>query len=112
QNPHRRDSYPDEHRPSSEQRPAMKPAFKAACAYVVILFVFATSAPCQIPKRFAIFAGYSTEADITFASASVLPISLPSVSLEGWNASFEAKVLPFLGVVADASGHYGTFGAT
>jgi hypothetical protein len=90
----------------------MKVTFKVACACVLVWFAFATSAAGQIPKRFALFAGYSTEGDITFAPASVLPISLPSVSLDGWNASFEAKVLPFLGVVADVSAHYGTYGAT
>jgi hypothetical protein len=82
----------------------------AICVCAVSLF-FSTSICAQGHKRFAVFAGYSSEADITFAPLSFLPISLPtSVSLNGWNASFEAKVLPFLGVVLDASGHYGTYG--
>jgi len=89
-----------------------KRTLAAACAWAVIFFAFATSAGAQIPKRFAVFAGYSTEADISFIPASFLPISLPSVSLDGWNASVEAKVLPFLGVVGDVSAHYGTYGAT
>lgn len=90
----------------------MKLTLGAICAWVAILFAFAASAAGQIPKRFALFAGYSSQADISFAPASFFPISLPSVSLDGWNGSFEVKVLPFLGVVADLSGHYGTYGAT
>ena len=81
-------------------------------ACMVILFAFAASAAAQRPKRFAVFAGYSSEADISFAPATSLPISLPSVSLDGWNGSLEVKLLPFLGAVADISGHYGTYGAT
>jgi hypothetical protein len=89
----------------------MKLSLKAR-ACMVIFFAFAASAAAQIPKRFAVFAGYSSEAGFSFAPASSLPISLPSVSLDGWNGSFEVKVLPFLGAVADVSGHYGTYGAT
>ena len=29
-------------------------------------------------------------------------------NLHGWEASFEGKVLPFVGIVGDVSGHYGT----
>lgn len=88
----------------------MSPTFLAKCLCVVSLFAFATSAACQIPKRFAVFAGYSSRAD--FAQISFLPISLPSVSLNGWNGSVEVKVLPFLGIVGDLSGYYNSFGAT
>jgi hypothetical protein len=88
----------------------MKLTSLAKCAYVVIVFAFATSAACQIPKRFAVFAGYSSRAD--FTQVSFLPISLPSVSLNGWNGSLEVKVLPFLGIVGDLSGYYNSFGAT
>ena len=88
----------------------MKLTSIAKCACVAGLLVFATSAAGQIPKRFAVFAGYSSRAD--FTQISFLPISLPSVSLNGWNGSLEVKVLPFLGVVADLSGYYNSFGAT
>lgn len=48
----------------------------------------------------SVFVGYSyMSADINRASGQ---------SLNGWEASFEGKVLPFLGIVADAGGHYGT----
>jgi hypothetical protein len=82
----------------------------AKCACIVSLLVFATSAAGQIPKRFAVFAGYSSRAD--FTQVSFLPISLPSVSLNGWNGSLEVKVLPFLGIVGDFSGYYNSVGAT
>jgi hypothetical protein len=88
----------------------MKLTSIAKCVCVASLLVFATSAHGQIPKRFAVFAGYSSRAD--FAQVSFLPISLPSVSLNGWNGSVEVKVLPFLGVVGDLSGYYNSFGAT
>lgn len=82
------------------------------CAYVVILLAFATTVSAQTGKRFAVFAGYSSEADVTFAPASSIPISLPGLSVNGWNGSVEFKFLRFLGVVGDVSGHYGSYGAT
>ena len=46
------------------------------------------------------------------ATVLILPLPvfhrlLPKHSLIGWNGSLEAKVLPFLGIVGDLSGHYG-----
>ena len=90
----------------------MKLTSKAKYAFVATLFVFAASTAGQADGRFAVFGGYSSQADVTFAPVSFLPISLPSVSLNGWNVSAEGKVLPFLGLVADVSGHYGSYGAT
>jgi hypothetical protein len=43
---------------------------------------------------------------------SSIPISLPGLSLNGWDASLEWKFIRFLGVVGDVSGHYGSYGAT
>jgi hypothetical protein len=82
------------------------------CSLALLCLAFASSAAAQAPKRFAGFFGYSSEADITFAPAISIPISVPTVSLNGWDGSFEARMLPFLGVVGDVSGHYGSFGAT
>jgi hypothetical protein len=75
------------------------------------LVLFAGDVWAQIPKG-DIFFGYS------YARA---PVSVPffnpdtfgirdngSANLNGWNASVAVKALPFLRVVADASGHYGT----
>jgi hypothetical protein len=53
----------------------------------------------QIPSG-NVFIGYSyTQTNLTPGQ---------STSLNGWNGSLEAKVLPFIGVVADVSGHYGS----
>jgi hypothetical protein len=79
---------------------------------VVILLVLIACAAGEANSRFAVFGGYSSQADVSFAPVSFLPISLPSVSLNGWNVSGEGKVLPFLGLVLDVSGHYGSYGAT
>ena len=98
--------------PCSWQRGPMKLTAVAKCAFIASLFLFATSAGAQRSSRFAVFAGYSSQADVTFAPVSSIPISLPSVSLNGWNGSLEFKPIRFLGVVADLSGHYGTYGAT
>lgn len=83
-----------------------------ACTLIFVCLVSAVSAAAQAPKRFAGFFGYSSEADVTFAPVISVPISVPTISLSGWDGSFEARVLPFLGVMADVSGHYGSFGAT
>lgn len=84
----------------------------SASTLVFVCLVSAVSAAAQEPKRFAGFFGYSSEADVTFAPVISIPISVPTISLNGWDGSFEARVLPFLGVVGDVSGHYGSFGAT
>jgi hypothetical protein len=48
----------------------------------------------------SIFVGYSyLNTDLNSSSRA---------SLNGWNASFEGRVLPFLGIVADVSGQYGS----
>ncbi len=53
-------------------------------------------------SRQSVFVGYSyMSADINASSRQ---------NLNGWEASFEGKVLPFLGIVADASGDYGIVG--
>jgi hypothetical protein len=47
-----------------------------------------------------VFIGYSyLSADLASGSRT---------SLNGWNGSVEGKVLPFIGLVADFSGHYGS----
>jgi Outer membrane protein beta-barrel domain len=56
-------------------------------------------ASAQVPKG-NIFAGYS------YASADLG--AGKRTSLNGWNASLEGKVFPFVGIVADVSGHYGS----
>jgi hypothetical protein len=66
----------------------------------LLVSVLLGNAFAQIPKG-NIFVGYS------YMSAD-----LPNISgrqnLNGWEGSLEGKVLPFLSIVADGSGHYGT----
>jgi opacity protein-like surface antigen len=67
-----------------------------------ILFTVLALAPlgfAQIPSG-NVFVGYS------YVSADL--VSSGRTNLNGWNGSVEGKVLPFIGVVADFSGHYGT----
>lgn len=69
------------------------------------LLLLAGFAGAQVPTSGNIFVGYS------FYSAS--PSSLDLVNggrpnLNGWEASLEGKVLPWVGIVADLSGHYGS----
>jgi hypothetical protein len=63
------------------------------------ILTFTTLATAQIPKG-NVFFGYS-----------YLRTDLPSGThnnLNGWNGSLEGKFLPWIGIVADLSGHYGS----
>jgi opacity protein-like surface antigen len=75
---------------------------KSVCTGIV-LFLFAGFANAQIPSG-NVFLGYSYEN--TNSSAFGLNLSRPN--LQGWEASAEGKVLPFVGIVVDVSGHYGS----
>ena len=70
---------------------------------VVVIFaslVFATVANAQIPTAGNVFFGY------TYYNTNLSSISRSS--LNGWEGSLEGKVFPFLGIVADLSGNYGS----
>jgi len=76
-------------------------------AILCVLFLFFTAARGNA-QRFHAFGGISYSSyGPTSPSAYGLPPGSLKHSLIGWNGSLEAKVLPFLGFVADASGHYG-----
>ena len=75
---------------------------RAACT-AVVLFLFAGFANAQVPSG-NIFLGYSYEN----TSSSTLDASLSRPNLQGWEASFEGKLLPWIGIVGDVSGHYGS----
>jgi Outer membrane protein beta-barrel domain len=75
---------------------------KAACLGVAI-FLLAGLASAQ-GSGGNIFVGYSFEN----ASSSALGLSLSRPNLQGWEGSLEGKWLPWLGIVADFSGHYGS----
>jgi len=63
------------------------------------LFLLTSLAAAQVPKG-NIFFGYSyVTADLNTNDRS---------NLNGWEGSLEGKVLPFVGIVADFSGHYGS----
>ncbi len=68
---------------------------------VCSLFLFVSAASSQVPSG-NVFFGYSYyNADLS---------SLGRSSLNGWNGSVEGKVLPWVGIVADIGGHYGSEG--
>jgi opacity protein-like surface antigen len=70
-------------------------------AVVFTLFLLATVGYAQVPSGNA-YIGYS------YMSADLL--SSGRTNLNGWNGSLEGKVLPFIGIVADFSGNYGSAG--
>jgi len=66
---------------------------------VCSLFLFVSAASSQVPSG-NVFFGYSYyNADLS---------SLGRSNLNGWNGSLEGKALPWVGIVADFSGHYGS----
>ena len=69
----------------------------------LVLFLFAATAFAQIPGG-NVFIGYS------YLNADLGPSDRGNWN--GWNGSVEGKVLPFIGIVADFSGHYGSLPAS
>ncbi len=70
---------------------------------VIALFFFAGLAAAQVPSG-NVFFGYSYEN----TNSSALDLNLDRANLHGWEASLEGKMLPWIGIVADFSGHYGS----
>lgn len=67
---------------------------------VFAIVLVGVAAQAQVPTSGNIFGGYSyTSADLIAGSRS---------NLNGWNGSLEGKVFPFVGMVADFSGDYGS----
>jgi opacity protein-like surface antigen len=60
---------------------------------------FATIAAAQVPTTGNVYFGY------TYYNTD---LSLNRGSLNGWQGTLEGKVFPYLGIVADLTGHYGT----
>ena len=80
---------------------------RAACVGVV-LFLFAGLANAQIPSG-NVFLGFSYErTNSTAFGSNLLRTTVTSPNLHGWEASVEGKIFPFIGIVADVSGHYGS----
>jgi len=70
--------------------------------WVVVISALAlgSSAWAQIPTRGNVFFGYSYDHTATASG--------DNGGLNGWNASLEGKVAPWIGMVVDVDGHYGT----
>jgi opacity protein-like surface antigen len=70
-----------------------------------VLLLFAGLASAQVPTGANVFVGYSYEN----TSSSALGFANSSrANLNGWEASVEGKVFPWVGWVADVAGHYGS----
>ncbi len=67
---------------------------------VFMLLVFAGLSTAQIPTSGNVYFGYSYY-NTNLANTN-------RASLNGWEASVEGKVLPFIGIVADFSSQYGS----
>jgi opacity protein-like surface antigen len=70
----------------------------AACA--IVSFSFSPAANAQVPTSGNVFFGYS------YYSTDLS--STGRANTNGWEGSVEGKVVPFLGIVADLDGHYGS----
>ena len=66
-------------------------------AFLFCLLV--TAATAQVPSG-NVFVGYS------YLNSGLDPNN--RTNLNGWNGSIEGKILPFIGIVGDFSGHYGS----
>jgi opacity protein-like surface antigen len=72
--------------------------WKASWTFLLILLL-TTLATAQLPTSGSIFVGYS------YAHADLY--SSNTTNLNGWEGSLTGRVLPYVGIVADLSGHYG-----
>jgi opacity protein-like surface antigen len=66
----------------------------------LILLLFAGPASAQIPTSGNVFFGYSYY-NTDFSSGN-------GTNTNGWEASLEGKIIPWVGIVADFDGHYGS----
>ena len=66
----------------------------------VVLLFLGTLAVAQVPTSGNIFFGYS------YYNTNLS--STDRANTNGWEGSLEGKVLPFVGIVADFDGHYGS----
>ena len=85
----------------------------AFCTVGAMVFCF----PASSQEHLKLFVGYSyLRPSLTYNQASTCPLGCPAVpssvtrhpSLNGYEVSATYKFLPFVGVTADFSGHYGT----
>lgn len=69
-------------------------------AVIACTLFLAELCAAQIPTSGNVFVGYS------YYNTRITP---NRTSLNGWEASLEGKVFPFVGIVADFSGNYGSY---
>jgi hypothetical protein len=67
---------------------------------VLLMTALAGAAWGQIPTKGNVFFGYS------YDRTSI--VSNDTSNLNGWEATLEGKLLPWIGLVADVEGHYGS----
>lgn len=75
---------------------------RAIAAAVASFFFLSVAASAQVPTSGNVFFGYS------YYNTNSLADSTQRSSLNGWEASLEGKVFPFVGIVGDFSRHYGS----
>lgn len=83
----------------------------------LLLSAFAACAPAWAQEQLKLFVGYSyLRPSVTYEQTSACPVGCAAVpglltthpNLNGYEFSAAYKILPFLGLKADFSGHYGT----
>lgn len=77
-------------------------------AVLACVVVIGTVAQGQIPTAGNIFFGYSYSGGDAFVHSSGLLPASHSTGLNGWEGSLEGKFLPWIGLVADFSEHFGS----
>src|SRR6266852_688903 len=73
--------------------------------FVFTLFLLTRALNAQILPKGNVFVGYSYN---RAAISDSLAFNSDGNNLNGWEGSLEGKFLPFIGIVADVSGHYGS----
>jgi hypothetical protein len=77
-------------------------------AGIGIAVLLAGLANAQIPSG-NVFLGFSYESTNSSAfNSNLISSTVTRPNLRGWEGSFEGKLFPFIGIVGDVSGHYGT----
>lgn len=86
-------------------------AYKSARSAVLVAIVLVSGivAQAQVPTSGNVFFGYSySGGNVFLSSTSDRQAASHSAGLNGWEGSLEGKFLPWIGIVADLSGRYGS----